>query len=235
MRSILFAASAVVLSAVAGLAASPSGSGQLKSQEDRVNYAIGYQIGSKMKQEKIGFSSGPFASGVEAALAGTGALLSREEREKIFAELQSRAREESQKEMRALAEKSAAESRAFLDANAKKEGVKTLPSGLQIKVLKEGQGASPTPADTVLVHYRGTLINGTEFDSSYRRNQPASFQLGKVIKGWTEGMQLMKPGGKYTLFIPAPLAYGERGWGKDIPPNSALIFEVELLEVKAPT
>jgi FKBP-type peptidyl-prolyl cis-trans isomerase FklB len=237
MRSILFAAGASILSATIGLAATPvaAAPGELKSEDDRVNYAIGYQIGSRLKQDKIAFRSQPFSAGAEAAIAGTGALLSKEEREKLLAETQARVKEAAQKEALARAQKGAAEGKAFLDANAKKEGVKTLPSGLQIKVVKEGEGASPSATDTVLVNYRGTLIDGTEFDSSYRRNQAASFQLGKVIKGWTEGMQLMKPGGKYMLFIPAPLAYGERGWGKDIPPNSALIFEVELLGVKAPT
>lgn len=120
---------------------------------------------------------------------------------------------------------------AFLKENASKEGVKTLPSGLQYKHIKEGSGKSPKASDTVKVHYRGTLIDGTEFDSSYKRNEPIEFPLSGVIKGWTEGVQLMKEGGKIMLYIPSHLAYGERGAGGVIPPNATLVFEVELLKV----
>jgi FKBP-type peptidyl-prolyl cis-trans isomerase len=120
----------------------------------------------------------------------------------------------------------------FLAANGKKPGVKTLPSGLQYTVIKEGTGRQPAATDTVTVHYKGTLINGTEFDSSYKRGQPASFPLNQVIKGWTEGVQLMKEGAKYRFFIPPHLAYGQRGAGPTIGPNATLIFEVELLSVQ---
>src|SRR3712207_5284980 len=120
----------------------------------------------------------------------------------------------------------------FLAENKTKEGVKTTPSGLQYKVLKEGSGTSPKETDIVETHYRGTLINGTEFDSSYKRNEPTSFPVNRVIKGWTEALQLMKPGSKYQLFVPANLAYGERGAGGEIGPNETLIFEVELISVK---
>lgn len=120
---------------------------------------------------------------------------------------------------------------AFLEENARKEGVTTTPSGLQYLVLQEGAGKSPKATDTVVVHYRGTLINGVEFDSSYRRDEPAEFPLNRVIKGWTEGVQLMKEGAKYRFFIPSKLAYGSRGAGIDIGPDETLIFEVELLKV----
>ena len=121
----------------------------------------------------------------------------------------------------------------FLKENAKKEGVKTLPDGLQYKVIKEGEGKSPKATDTVSVHYRGTLIDGTEFDSSYKRNEPTEFPVNRVIKGWTEALQLMKEGSKWTLYIPSNLAYGERGFpGSPIGPNATLIFEIELLKVK---
>ena len=131
-----------------------------------------------------------------------------------------------------VGEKNAADATKFLAENKKKDGVKTTASGLQYKVMKDGAGAQPKETDTVTVNYRGTLINGTEFDSSYKRGQPATFPVNGVIKGWTEALQLMKPGSKYQLFIPADLAYGARAVGPDITPNSALIFEVELLEVK---
>ena len=133
----------------------------------------------------------------------------------------------------AMVEKNRESGKAFLESNAKKEGVKTVQSGLQYKVLTEGNGEPPKATDTVTVHYRGTLLDGTEFDSSYSRNQPATFALNRVIAGWTEGLQLMKPGAKHMLFIPPELAYGERGAGAQIGPNSTLIFEVELLDVKS--
>ena len=121
---------------------------------------------------------------------------------------------------------------AFLVENQKKEGVITLPSGLQYKVIEEGTGESPKPNDTVVTHYRGTLIDGKEFDSSYRRGEPASFPVNRVIAGWTEALQLMKVGAKWQLFIPPELAYGERGAGRAIGPNAALIFEIELVEIQ---
>ena len=135
-------------------------------------------------------------------------------------------------QQKAAGEKNAAEGAKFLEENKKKEGVKTTPSGLQYKSLKEGAGAQPKANDTVTVNYRGTLMDGTEFDSSYKRGEPATFPLNGVIKGWTEGLQFMKKGSKYQFFIPANLAYGERSPGAGIPPNSTLIFEVELLDVK---
>ena len=136
--------------------------------------------------------------------------------------------EENAKKMQA---EFAAESKAFLEENAKKEGIKVTESGLQYEVIEAGQGEHPKATDTVTVHYRGTLINGKQFDSSYDRGEPISFGLNRVIKGWTEGLQLMQPGAKYRLYIPSELGYGERGAGQDIPPNAALIFDVELLKV----
>src|SRR4029077_1986577 len=132
----------------------------------------------------------------------------------------------------AAAKKNEADSEKFLAENKSKEGVKTTSSGLQYKVLKEGTGAQPKSTDTVMVNYRGTLIDGTEFDSSYKRGQPATFPVGGVIKGWTEALQLMKVGSKLQLFIPANLAYGDHPPGAQIPPGSSLIFEVELMDAK---
>jgi len=131
-----------------------------------------------------------------------------------------------------MADKNAADGKKFLEDNKKKDGVKTTASGLQYKVLKEGNGPQPKATDTVTVDYRGTLIDGTEFDSSYKRGQPATFPLNGVIKGWTEGLQLMKSGAKYQFFIPSDLAYGQRAMGPDIAPNSTLVFEVELKSVQ---
>jgi FKBP-type peptidyl-prolyl cis-trans isomerase FklB len=136
-----------------------------------------------------------------------------------------------------MAEEGAAnkkEGDAFLAANKTKEGVVTLPSGLQYKILKAGTGPKPKTTDTVISNYKGTLINGTEFDSSYKRGQPATFPVGQVIKGWTEALQLMPVGSKWQIFVPADLAYGQRGAGPDIGPNATLIFEVELMSIKPP-
>jgi len=133
--------------------------------------------------------------------------------------------------MKVVAEKNRKEGEAFLADNKKKEGVKTTPSGLQYKVIKDGNGPTPKMADTVTVNYRGTLINGTEFDSSYKREEPATFPVNSVIPGWTEAMQMMKVGAKWHLFVPANLAYGEQGAGPQIGPNSTLIFEVELTAI----
>jgi FKBP-type peptidyl-prolyl cis-trans isomerase FklB len=136
-----------------------------------------------------------------------------------------------QKEIKEIAERNLAAGKAFLEENKKKEGVKTLPSGLQYKVQTEGSGKTPKATDQVTVNYKGTLINGSEFDNSYKRGKPATFQVDKVIRGWTEALQLMKEGSKWQLFIPSELGYGERGAGP-VPPNSVLIFEVGLISVK---
>src|SRR5213593_525626 len=139
-----------------------------------------------------------------------------------------------EQKQKAAADKNASEGTKFLEENKKKEGVKTTASGLQYKVVKEGTGAQPKANDTVTVNYRGTLINGTEFDSSYKRGEPATFPVNGVIKGWTEALQLMKVGSKYQLFVPSSLAYGERSVSPEIGPNATLIFEVELLDAKPP-
>ncbi len=157
--------------------------------------------------------------------------MSQEEIRTTITEVQKRAMAAQQKVLKEKAEKNLAESKVFLEENKKKEGIKTLPSGLEYKVLAEGSGKTPKATDAVTVHYRGTLINGAEFDSSYKRGQPASFQVDRVIRGWMEALQLMKEGSKWQLFIPPELGYGERDMGL-IPPNSTLIFEVELISVK---
>ena len=160
--------------------------------------------------------------------------MSKEERDKTLQAFQKEMMEKQIAASKEAAEKNKAEGEKFLAENKTKDGVKTTASGLQYKVLKEGSGASPKETDTVVTNYRGTLIDGTEFDSSYKRNEPASFPVNRVIKGWTEALQLMKPGAKYQLFIPSSLAYGERGAGQLIGPNATLIFEVELLSIKPP-
>jgi FKBP-type peptidyl-prolyl cis-trans isomerase FklB len=201
---------------------------QLKDLKDKVSYSVGLNVGTNFKKQGQDLNPDALLAGVKDALSGkTPALTENELKETM--EAWSKQMEDKQK---VAGEKNAADATKFLAENKKKDGVKTTASGLQYKVMKEGTGAQPKETDSVTVNYRGTLINGTEFDSSYKRGQPATFPVNGVIKGWTEALQLMKPGSKYQLFIPPDLAYGPRAAGPDITPNSALIFEVELLEVK---
>jgi FKBP-type peptidyl-prolyl cis-trans isomerase FklB len=204
----------------------------LKDQKDKESYSLGYQFGQSLKAQEVDINLDVYTSGIRDGLGGKASQMTAEEIRATMTSLQQRLMAARQKELKEKAEKNLAESRAFLEENKKKEGVKTLPSGLQYKVITEGTGKTPKSTDTVTVHYRGTLINGSEFDSSYKKGQPATFKVNGVIKGWTEALQLMKEGSKWQLFIPPELGYGERGMGMQIPPNSALIFEVELLTVK---
>jgi FKBP-type peptidyl-prolyl cis-trans isomerase FklB len=199
----------------------------LKDQKDKVSYSIGLNIGSNLNRQHVEINPDALMTGVKDGIAGK-PQLNQEQVKEVMTEFE----KDLQAKQKAAGEKSAAEGTKFLEENKKKDGVKTTASGLQYKVLKEGTGPQPKATDTVTVNYRGTLINGTEFDSSYKRGQPATFPLNGVIKGWTEGLQLMKQGAKYQLFVPPDLAYGQRAVGPDIPANSTLIFEVELLDAK---
>ena len=205
---------------------------ELKDQKDKESYSLGYMFGQSLRAQGLDINLEVYDAGIRDAVGGMNPLLSQEEIQKTVVEIQKRVMAARQKEIKEMAEKNLLESRAFLEENKKKEGVKALPSGLQYKVLAEGAG-SKTPAATsqVTVNYRGALLNGVEFDSSYKRGKPATFQVDKVIRGWGEALQLMKEGSKWQLFIPPELGYGDRGAGP-IPPNSALIFEVELISVK---
>lgn len=204
---------------------------ELKDQKDKESYSLGYQFGQNLKIQGIDLNLEVYASGIRDALGGKEPLMSQEEIRATIMELQKRVMAAQQKALKEQAAKNLSESKAFLAKNGKKEGIKTLPSGLQYKILEEGSGKMPKAEDTVTVNYKGTLIDGTEFDSSYKRGQPATFQVKGVIKGWTEALQLMKEGSKWQLFVPPQLGYGERGAGP-IPPNGTLIFEVELISVK---
>ena len=204
---------------------------QLKDQKDKVSYSIGMQIGFNLGRQKVDVNPDILAAGIKDAIAGKPQLTPDQVKD-IMAQFE-KDMEEKQKQ---LGEKNKADGAKFLEDNKKKPGVKTTASGLQYKVEKEGTGPQPKATDMVTVNYRGTLIDGTEFDSSFKRNQPATFPVSGVIKGWTEALQLMKKGAKYQLFIPANLAYGERAMGPDIAPNSTLVFDVDLVDVKpAPT
>jgi FKBP-type peptidyl-prolyl cis-trans isomerase FklB len=204
----------------------------LKGEKERLGYSIGMDIGSMLRSQSIEVDPDSLAKGMRDAYAGGKTLLTEDEARTEIQEFQKKTMEKQAEAMKQLSEKNLREGEKFLAENAKKEGVKTLPSGLQYKVIKEGTGKTPKVSDTVTTHYRGTLIDGTEFDSSYKRNEPATFPVSGVIPGWTEALQLMKEGAKWQLFLPPSLAYGERGVGRDIGPNATLIFDVELISVQ---
>ena len=201
----------------------------LKDQKDKVSYIVGMDIGNNLKKQSVSVNPRILAKGIEDALAGAKPLLTEQEIQETMMAFQ----KEMMAKQTEAAKKNKTEGEAFLAENKKKEGVKTLPSGLQYKVMKAGTGKKPKSNDTVTVNYRGTLIDGTEFDSSYKRGQPATFQVSGVIPGWTEALQLMEEGAKWQLFVPSNLAYGERGAaGGLIGPNATLIFEVELISIQ---
>ncbi len=217
------------------LAASPVLAGEkqeLKTQKDKVSYAIGMDMGNNLKKNQIEVDPEVLARAIKDVSTGSKPLMTEEEAKTAIVALQKDLQAKQKERMKAQGEKNKKEGEAFLAQNKTKEGVKTLESGLQYKVITEGKGKSPKATDTVTVQYRGTLIDGTEFDSSYKRGQPATFPVSGVIKGWTEALQLMKEGSKWQLFIPSNLAYGENGGGP-IGPNAVLIFEVELVSIKA--
>ena len=205
----------------------------LTTQKDKISYALGMNIGTGLHRQPVELNPDVVAQGLKDALSGGKTLLTVEEAQTILKAAQDDLRTKQEAKMKEAGEANRKEGDAFLAANKDKEGVVTLPSGLQYKILKQGAGAKPTASDSVVCNYRGALINGTEFDSSYKRGEPATFPVGGVIKGWTEALQLMPVGSKWQLFVPSALAYGERGAGADIGPNATLIFEVELLSIQA--
>jgi FKBP-type peptidyl-prolyl cis-trans isomerase FklB len=213
-------------------AAKPATPLTLKSQKDKLSYAIGMNIGAGMKKDGLEVDPSILEQGLRDALLGSKTLMTDTEAQTVMTELRTEIGKKKQEEAQRAGEANKQQGEQFLAANKSKEGVITLPSGLQYKILKEGTGSKPTATDTVTVNYRGTLINGTEFDSSYKRNEPATFGVNQVIKGWTEALQLMPVGSKWQLFIPSELAYGARSPGGEIGPNSTLIFDVELLSIK---
>lgn len=207
----------------------------LTTQKDKISYAIGMNVGTNLHKQEVDVDPAVLLQGLKDGIAGSKPLLSEEEARAVLMQLQEETRKKQAEKAQQMGGANKTEGEAFLAANKTKEGVITLPSGLQYKVLQAGTGAKPTASDSVVCNYRGTLINGTEFDSSYKRGQPATFPVSGVIKGWTEALQLMPVGSKWQLFIPAQLAYGERGAGADIGPDTTLIFEVELLSIQAKT
>lgn len=205
-----------------------------RSVEDRASYVIGYNLGRSLKQNEINANTDLLTQGLRDALSGAKGMLTDEEMQATMQEFQQKVMAAQEAKQAALGAKNKTEGEAFLAKNKARAGVKTTASGLQYEVLKEGTGPTPKPTDTVTVNYVGTLMDGTKFDSSYDRNQPATFVLNQVIPGWTEGVQLMKVGSKYKFYIPAALGYGEKGAGGVIGPNAPLVFEVELVSIGQP-
>ena len=214
-------------------AASSSSAVTLKTKKDKLSYALGMNIGKNLHGQQIELDPSLIARGLKDSMTGAKTLLTEDERKTVLTEAQNEMKQEMDAKMKQEADTNKKAGEDFLAANKSKEGVVTLPSGLQYKVITQGTGAKPTPSDTVVCNYRGTLTNGTEFDSSYKRGQPATFPVSGVIKGWTEALQLMPVGSKWQLFVPSGLAYGERSPAPQIPPNSTLIFEVELISIQA--
>ncbi|GAB4227893.1 MAG: macrophage infectivity potentiator Mip [Deltaproteobacteria bacterium] len=228
-RRLAMAVCAAIVFPGAAFAADAPG---ITGEKEKLSYSIGMDIGGNLKRQSVEVDAEFLSKGFKDSYGGGKTLLTEDEARQAIMAFQKTLMAKQAETMHKLAEKNKADGEKFLAENAKKEGVKTLPSGLQYKEITPGTGKRPKASDTVTTHYRGTLIDGTEFDSSLKRGQPATFQVSGVIPGWTEALQLMKEGAKWQLFIPSNLAYGERGAGREIGPNATLVFEVELLSVK---
>ncbi len=206
----------------------------LKTPKDKESYAIGLNIGKGLHKDAVDVDPAILVRGLKDALAGGKTLMTDDEAKAAMVALQADVRKKQEAKMAIVGDANKKEGDAFLAENKTKDGVVTLPSGLQYKILKEGTGPKPTAKDSVVCNYKGTLLDNTEFDSSYKRGQPATFPVGQVIKGWTEVLQLMPVGSKWEVFVPSDLGYGARGAGPGAPigPNATLIFEIELLSIQ---
>ncbi len=231
MRNLsIIVAAAVVAAATVSAQEAPA---PFANDTAKLSYSIGLNIASSLKAQGIDLDAETLAKGIADGLGDGATLITMDEARQTIQAFQQEMQAKQMAKMKQQADDNGKAGEAFLAENAKKDGVVVLPSGLQYQVIEPGDGPKPKATDTVKVHYRGTLIDGTEFDSSYERNEPAVFGVDKVIPGWTEAMQLMPVGAKWKLFIPAKLAYGERGTpGGPIPPNATLVFEVELLGIE---
>ncbi len=204
----------------------------LSTKKDKISYALGLNLGTQMHQMEVDIDPAVFARGLSDALSGNKPAMTDDEARQAILDLRNETLAKQKQWQAEVSEKNKKEEQAFLAENKSKPGVTALPSGMQYKVLKQGDGPKPGPDDTVVCNYRGTLINGTEFDSSYKRGQPVTFPVKAVIKGWSEALQLMPVGSKWQVFIPSELAYGENGVPGKIEPYAMLIFEVELVSIQ---
>jgi FKBP-type peptidyl-prolyl cis-trans isomerase len=224
-------------SGTAATAKAPAAKGEsattLTTPKDKLSYAIGLNVGRSLQKDSVVVDPAILEQGLRDALSGGKTLMTDEDARSAILAIQTELRKKQEETMKQAGEVNKKQGDAFLAANKTKEGVVALPSGLQYKILKEGTGPKPTATDSVVCNYKGTLIDGTEFDSSYKRGQPATFPVDKVIQGWTEALQLMPVGSKWQLFIPPEMAYGARGPSPTIGVNSTLIFEIELLSIQA--
>lgn len=234
MRLRLMAILGILLFAIPVNAVEKSALKSLESQKDKVSYSIGSNIGNNLKKQSFDINPAILVQGLKDSYSGEKTLMTEKEMNETMMNFQKEMMQKEIEKNKELGVKNKKEGDAFLAENTKKEGVVTLPSGLQYKVMTEGKGKMPKTTDIVTVNYKGALIDGTEFDSSYKRGQPATFPVNGVIPGWTEALQLMKEGSKWQLFIPSNLAYGDKGAGRDIGPNAVLIFDVELISVAEP-
>ena len=227
MKNLLFAVIA------AGMGASLFAADQtvLKDEKDKISYGYGMEIGKNLKRQGIEINPDLLAQGLKATLSGDKTLLTEDEVRQTMMAFQQKMQASRMEKQKKEGEENKAKGEAFLAENKKKEGVQTTSSGLQYKVITKGTGPMTKADDTVVTHYRGTLIDGTEFDSSYKRGEPAKFGVTQVIKGWTEALQMMPVGSKWQLFIPGDLAYGPGG-RPGIPPNATLLFDIELLSIE---
>lgn len=224
--------SLVVLSTVFAVGQVYADDAAPKADKDKVSYSIGFGMGNNLKTQGVDVDADKLTKGIKDGLSGAKPMMTQAEMDKTMADLRTKMMAQQQQKMQALGAKNKAEGEAFLAKNKTAPGVKTTASGLQYQVIKAGTGKTPKATDKVSVNYRGTLLDGKEFDSSYSRGTPATFPVNGVIPGWTEALQLMKEGAKWKLFIPANLAYGEQGAGGVIGPNAVLVFDVELLKVE---
>ncbi len=229
MRQLMVVVVARAVASVAGVAQKKA---ELKTQKQKASYGVGLNIGKEFKDQFPDVDVDALVRGFRDALSGTKPAIDDKELATVMASFQQEMMKQRSERAAAEGAKNLKEGESFLAENKKKPGVVTLPSGLQYKVIKEGTGPKPTPKDTVVCNYRGTLINGKEFDSSYKTGQPAQLLLSQFIPGWIEALQLMSVGSKWELYIPSNLAYGERAMSADIGPNTTLVFEVELLAIK---
>jgi len=213
-------------------AAKSAGGMELKTEKDKLSYAVGLNVGRSLQKDSVEIDPNVLVQGLKDALAGGKTQMSEDDAKGIIQSLQADLHKKQEAQMQAAGEANKKQGDAFMSANKSKEGVITLPDGLQYKILTAGTGPKPVASDTVICNYKGTLIDGTEFDSSYKRGQPATFPVDKVIKGWTEALQMMPVGSKWQLFVPPDMAYGARGPNPLIGSNAVLVFEVELLSIK---